>query len=86
MAKVISSTKLSDTLVLTLCGDGYWLYDDTRSMNLSMRAKTETDAFVEAITYYQRRLTEVETAYKSLDAKVTHFVDQFKEPEYDDGY
>jgi hypothetical protein len=83
MARAISSEKLSDTLALTLCTDGYWLYDTTRSMNLSMRAKTERDALVEALTYYQRRLGEVEAEHTALDAKVTAFVDQFKEPEDD---
>ena len=78
-------TKLSETL--TLCeytspksGDfGFWLYDKTRSMNLSMRAKTSTDAFVEALTYYQRRLSEMEKAYWGLKGQVDLFVSQFVE-------
>ena len=84
MAKVISSIKLSDTLTLTLCGDGYWLCDKTRSMNLSMRAKTELDACTEAITYYQKRLAKVEAEYTALNTKVEHFVGQFVQPEDDE--
>lgn len=74
MGKVISSTKLSDTLTITECTDGFWLYDTTRGMNLSMRAKTETDAFVEAITYYQNRLEVVQRDYSELLKHVNGFV------------
>ena len=79
--------KLSETL--TLCeftnpkngSFGFWLYDKTRGMNLSMRAKMEIEAFVEALTYYQKRLGEVEKAYSSLRGQVDDFVSQFVEDE-----
>lgn len=79
--------KLSDTL--TLCeftsprngSFGFWLYDKTRGMNLSMRAKTQTDAFVEALGYYQKRLSSVEKSYADLQSRVDAFVCQFKEDE-----
>lgn len=82
-------TKLSDTL--TLCryssprsgNFGFWLYDKTRGMNLAMRAKTETEAFVEALTYYQKRLKEVETELSSLQLKVNNFVCQFVEEDHE---
>lgn len=73
--------KLSDTL--SLCeyksgGNlGFWLHDKTRGMNLSMRANTATEAFVEALTYYQKRLITVEADYANLQAKVDSFVAQF---------
>lgn len=81
------SWKRSETL--TLCeyqnpksgNFGFWLYDKTRGMNLAMRAKTERDAFVEALTYYQKRLGTVEAEYAILQEKVAIFVDQFAEPE-----
>lgn len=81
MQKAISSVKLSDTLTISLCKDGYWLYDYTRGMNLSMRAKTEQDAFVEALTYYQGRLGDIERSYFSLQARVNAFVEQFTDNE-----
>ena len=64
-----TSVKLSKTL--TLCEYvsprsghfGFWLYDATRGMNLSMRAKSSTDAFVEALTYYQKRLARIEAEH-----------------------
>ena len=83
MAKTIHSWKLSDTLHLTECTDGFWLYDDTRGMNLSMRAKTSGAAFVKALTYYQERLKKVETDYHSLQAKVDAFVEQFVDDDQD---
>jgi hypothetical protein len=75
--------KLSDTL--TICEYtsggyiGFWLYDKTRGMNLSMRAENETAAFVEALHYYQRRLSEVELAHSTLKSKVDNFISQFEE-------
>ena len=82
MGKTISHVKLSDTLAITLCTDGHWLYDKTRGMNLSMRAKTAEDAFVEALTYYQKRLSEYEKAYSCLKSRVDEFVDQFVGDDY----
>lgn len=75
--------KLSDTLGLCEYTSprngnfGFWLYDRTRGMNLSMRAKSERDAFVAALHYYQERLTSVEKEHAYLKAKVDAFVAQF---------
>jgi len=75
--------KLSETLSLceykTGGNAGFWLYDKTRGMNLSMKAKTETEAFVKALHYYQNRLTQVENEYASMRTKVDAFVSQFVE-------
>lgn len=79
-----SITHLSDTLHLADCHDGFWLYDDTRGMNLSMRAKTKDDAFVEALSYYQKRLKEVEGLYSSLKSQVNTFVEQFTDDNNED--
>ncbi len=74
----ISFTKLSETLQISEHHNGFWLYDFTRGMNLAMRAKTRDDAFVEALTYYQKRLIEIEKAYYDLQSQVDAFVDQFR--------
>lgn len=79
--------KLGETL--TMCSyesggnKGFWLYDETRGMNLSIRAKTRQDAFVECISYYQNRLAKVEKEHRELVAKVESFVSQFTETEDD---
>lgn len=83
MSKVISTSKLSETLTLNECSDGWWLYDSTRGMNLSMCAKSSTGAFVEALTYYQKRLSSVEQEHKELTTKVNAFVTQFVKEEED---
>lgn len=62
------------TMHLTECRDGFWLYDETRRMNLAMRAKTPQDAFVEALGYYQGRLLSVEDELRSLRTLVEQFV------------
>jgi len=77
MAKPTNTTKLTETLSLTEMSDGFWLYDYTRGMDLSMKAKTPQDAFVECITYYQNRLIEEEIKYSNLAEKVDAFVSQF---------
>ena len=77
MSKCYEHTKLSETLTLSQCNDGYWLYDKTRGMNLGMRCNTPQDALVECITYYQERLTEVEHKHRELTNKVNDFVAQF---------
>ena len=79
MSKVINNIELSSgTLELSECTDGFWLYDDTRGM-IVIRAKTERDAFVEALEYYQERLTTVECLHRTLHKKVDAFVSQCKE-------
>ena len=72
--KAIRHIKLTDTLTISECKDGYWLYDKTRGMNLSMRAKTEQDAYVDAITYYQKRCVEIEEKKKKLYDSVNNFI------------
>lgn len=83
--KPISFTKLSDTLNICECHDGFWLYDETRGMNLAMRAKSRDEAFTEALTYYQERLKELEEKHGDLVRKVNSFIGQFSEEE-DDGF
>ena len=75
--KVIQCTRYDDTLNICECVDGWWLYDTTRGMNISMRAKTDQDCFFEALKYYQGRLKEKEEELKSLKGKVSQFVYQF---------
>ena len=58
---------------------GFWLWDSTRGMNLAMRAKNETEAFTKALSYYQKRLQEVEHNHKELATKVNSFLSQFEE-------
>ncbi|HCJ8661072.1 TPA: hypothetical protein NV758_001579 [Escherichia coli] len=86
MSKVIAYTVLSKSLSISHCTDGYWLFDETRGMNLAMRAKTAEAAYIQALEYYQERLKEVEEDYKSLKAKVDHFVGQFIEEDNDKQY
>ena len=74
MTKAIRNIKLTENLTLSECKDGYWLYDKTRGMNLSMRAETETDAWVEAITYYQKRTKRIEDELNKLTKSVNGFI------------
>lgn len=81
-AKAISTVSFNNnTLHLSEYKDGFWLYDDFRGMNLSMRAESPEIAFIRALGYYQNRLKEIETKYKSLSDKVNNFINQFTETE-----
>ena len=77
--KAIRHIKLTDTLTISECKDGYWLYDKTRGMNLSMRAKTEQDAYVDAITYYQKRCVKIEEEKKKLYDSVNNFIESLSD-------
>ena len=66
MAKAIRTVFKLDTLSLVECNDGYWLHDTIVGMNISMRAKSEQDACIEALLYYQKRLAAVKLDYKTL--------------------
>ncbi|MAX51516.1 MAG: hypothetical protein CMH22_06010 [Methylophaga sp.] len=72
-----------DNITLSKGKDGFWLYDESRGMNLAMKTKTEQEAFVEALDYYSKRLSEVEHEYKTLNKKVESFVMNFVEEEED---
>jgi hypothetical protein len=74
MAKALRLVFKVDTLSLVECIDGFWLYDTTRGMNIAVRAKTEQEACINALLYYQKRLKEVESDLESLDSKVQDFL------------
>ena len=84
MSKAIRNLFKLDTLSLTECSDGFYLYDKVVGMNISMRAKTEQDACIEALLYYQKRLMEVKYDYKNLDNKVQNFLSQFDKEDLED--
>jgi hypothetical protein len=77
MTKAIRTVFKIDTLSLHECEDGYYLYDYVIGMNLSMRSKTEQEALIEGLTYYQKRLKEVKLEYTKLSDKVENFVSLF---------
>ena len=81
MGKTIKVEDLTPTLHLAECTDGWWLYDDTRGMNLSMGATTRESAFIKTIEYYQGRLAEIESNYRQLKGHVDSFVNLFADEE-----
>lgn len=77
MGKVIRKVFKIDTLSLHECTDGYFLYDYVIGMNISMHAKTEQDAYIEALLYYQRKLVEVKNDNIVLNGKLQRIADLF---------
>lgn len=74
-----------DTFSLTECKDGFYLYDYIEGMNIAMYAKTEQEAHIKAIEYYQRTLKRIRAEHKALSDKVDHFLEQFKNDD-DEGF
>jgi len=60
---------------------GFWLYDETQRMNLAVRAKSEREAFVEALNFYQTYYKQEKEQHKALKAKVDSFLIQFADTE-----
>ena len=81
MSKVIRKVFKNETLSLHECADGYYLYDYVMGMNIAMRAKTEQDAYIEALKYYQKKLNETLKKHETLNKKVQDFIGQFIEEE-----
>lgn len=82
MAKAIRNVFKTETLSLTECNDGYYLYDHVVGQNICMRAKTEQGACIEALLWYQNRLATVKGNYTDLNNKVQGFISQFDREEY----
>ena len=74
MRKAIKKDRYDETLHISKCHDGFWLYDTTRGMNLSMRSKSKDEAFFNALKYYQRRLLTVEQELNTLKGRVNLFI------------
>ena len=74
MKKAIRKVFKTDTLSLHECTDGYYLYDYVVGMNISMRAKTEQDAYIETLLWYQKKLQNAKLDYKILNDKVQNFI------------
>jgi hypothetical protein len=81
MGKWIRNVFSTDTLTLSECTDGYYLYDEVIGFNTVMRAKTEQEACIKAITDYQKNYSSLQKDYKELYTKVESFVTQFIEPD-----
>lgn len=75
MSKEKEHTKLTDTLTLSKIDGRYWLWDETRGMNLAMGVSTQTEAFTEALTYYQNRTTKLTKELTKLKNNVDTFLD-----------
>ena len=56
--------------------NGFYLYDKNESMNIGFKCKTEHDAIIEALEYYQEQLAKTRNEYQELKRKVDDFVGQ----------
>ena len=78
MSNVIKTIFKNELFSLHECKDGFWLYDFSLSQNIAMRAKDEQSAFIEALTYYQRELTEYKLKHGDLMKKIDKFIEEFE--------
>lgn len=77
--KVLIQEKLTDTLTLSQCTDGYWLCDTQLGYNTAMSCKTEREAFISAINEYKRKLTNLKKADKVLREAAENFIESVAE-------
>ena len=75
---VIREVYRGDTFVMHECSDGYYLYDYVVGVSISMRAKTEQDAYIEAIKYYQKHTQALVDDNLSLNSKLDSIIDILK--------
>lgn len=78
-SRVLQHEKLTNTLALSKCTDGYWLYDQQASINTAMHCKTERDAFISTIEYYQRWVTNLQKTNRVLRKASLDFVENVAE-------
>ena len=78
MSNVINTIFKNELFSLHECKDGFWLYDFVLSQNIAMRAKDEQSAFIEALTYYQKQLSEYRLKYSTLIKKIDKFIEDFE--------
>jgi hypothetical protein len=83
MGKAIRNVFKTDKFLLSECSDGYYLYDYVVGMNISMRAKSEQDACIEVLLWYQKQLATAKLDYKILNDKVQNFISQLGDGEED---
>ena len=81
MAKAIRNVFKTDTLVLTETNDGYYLWDNFAKCNIAMHAKSEQQALIEGLEYYQTYHYKLKKEYKELNDKVESFLCQFDREE-----
>ncbi len=78
MGKAIRNVFKTNTLTLTECTDGYYLWDNVAGFNITIHAKSEQQALIEGLEYYQRYHSKLKKDYKELNDKVENFLSQFE--------
>lgn len=81
MGKVIKNVFKTNTLTLTECTNGYYLWDTVAGFNISIHAKSEQQALIDGLEYYQRYHSKLKKEHKELNDKVENFLCQFDKEE-----
>lgn len=58
---------------------GFWLYDKIFRVNIAMRANSEREAWIEALTYYQNSYRDIKSSHDGLVHRINTAVGQFVE-------
>ena len=62
---------------------GFWLYDSDSGMNLAMRADSERQAVLAALTYWKSRFQQLERTHIDMVNDVNRFIAIFKPDDED---
>lgn len=76
--------KIENGVKVSLSKEGFWLYDEIAGMNLAMRAPSEREALIEALTYYQKRVAALKNERDALLNKVNTLKEILIDDEDDD--
>jgi len=77
MGKALRNVFKTETLVLTECSDGYYLWDKVAGFNIAIHAKSEQQALIDGLEYYQKYHSKLQKEYNELNNKVESFISQF---------
>jgi hypothetical protein len=78
MGKAIRNVFKTDRLILTECTDGYYLWDHVAGFNIAIHAKSEQQALIDGLNYYQSYHSKLKKEHKDLNDKVQNFLSQFE--------
>ena len=62
---------------------GFWLYDSDAGINLAMRADSERQSLLAALTYWKSRFQQLERVHSDMAKEVNRFITIFKPDEED---
>lgn len=78
------TANMTNSIHVHLCHDGYYIYVDSIGYNVAMRAKTERDAFMEALESMERAINLYKLRAEQSQCKIDAVLDALGAEEIDE--